>query len=70
MSQPKIGSLIKWINGHNGEEHIGFIDSVIADKGLTDYGITWLTERTSNQIRPVFVGEYSYGHTWFIFVEG
>jgi len=66
---PKIGSLIKWINGRNGEEHIGFIDSVIAEKGLTEYGITWFTERISNKIAPVFLGEFSYELTWFLVEE-
>jgi len=68
MSQPKIGAIIKWINGHSGEEHIGYIDSVSdsINKGVSDYCITWFTKRSSNHIRPVIVSEFTYGHTWFV----
>jgi hypothetical protein len=67
---PKIGSLVKWINGYGGEEYIGFIDSVDTMSGSTDYVVTWLTPRENvNSVRPYYLNHFTLNKTWFL-VEG
>lgn len=67
MSQPKVGSLVKWVNGYGGQEYIGFIDSVDTSSGSIDYVVTWLTPRQNiHSVRPVFLSHFTFNKTWFI----